>query len=115
MEECPADVYAEAVNTAVTMELAIQANLGGIGREWEQAACILLDLCHSQCRGSSCLCLDLQARLQQLLAKAAQQRPEIGDLIKLSVPTVLLDYTIQIPACQHAVAARLAVAEAYYK
>jgi hypothetical protein len=115
MENYPVDVDAAAEHAAVTMELAIQANLGGIGREWEQAACILLELGHTQCRGSSCLLLDLQARLQQLLAKAAQQRPAIRDLIKLGVPTMLLEYTAQIPACPHGATARLAVAEAYYK
>mgnify|MGYP001807619899 CR=1 FL=1 len=97
------------------MELAKQANLGGIGREWEKASCLLLEFGHTKCGGSSCLCLDLQARLQQLLKKAAQQRPKMDDLIKLGVHMVLPEYTIQVPACEHAFAARLAVAEAYYK
>lgn len=115
MKITPANVDAAAAHAAEAMEQAIQANLGGIGREWEQTACILLEIGHTECRGSSCLCLDLQARLQQLLKKAAQQRPKMDDLIKLGVHMVLPEYTIQVPACQHAFAARLAVAEAYYK
>jgi hypothetical protein len=102
--------------TAAMREEVLRTNLGGIAHEWDKTAALLVDVTYqSQCRGSSCTCLALQARLQQLMTKAAQQRPGLDDLVKQDVHAVLPEFTDSILACQHAAATRLAVAEAYYK
>lgn len=103
-------------STAALREEHLRANLDGIAHEWDKVFGLLLEFAYqSQCRGSSCTCLSLQARLQQLLRTAAQRRPGLDDLIKQDVHMVLPESTDSIPACQHAAATRLAVAEAYYK
>jgi hypothetical protein len=103
-------------STAAMREEILKANLGGIAHEWDKIPGLLIGFAYqSQCRGSSCTCLELQARLQQLLTKAAQQQPGLDDLIKQDVHSILPEFTDSILACQHAAATRLAVAEAYYK
>jgi hypothetical protein len=109
------DMLTEAASAGVIMQAAIEQNRGGIGNEWDRIVSILHCSIALRCGGSSCWCLDLQAALQQLLTKAAQQRPKMEDLIKLGVHMVLPAFTDQITACKHGVAARLAVAQAYYK
>ena len=84
-----ADVLTEAASLGAILQAAIEQNLGGIGHEWDQIVGILHCSFDPQCGGSSCWCLDLQARLQQLLTKTAQQRPKMDDLIKLGVHMVL--------------------------
>jgi hypothetical protein len=68
-----------------------------------------------QCRDGSCSCLHLQACLQQLLEKAAQQRPGLDTFLRRRLHHMLPLDVSAIAGCPHAVATQLALADAFYK
>jgi hypothetical protein len=108
------------LKTAVLLHKACDKDMGGIGKEWKEVIRVSAALKHprTQCNGDSCLCLDLQACLQLLLAKAAQQQPELSVLVQMLVHSFLTKYAINaasIEACPHVAATQLAFAEVYYK
>jgi hypothetical protein len=108
------------LKTAVLLHEACDKDMGGIGKEWQEVIRVSAALKdpRTQCKGDSCLCLDLQACLQLLLAKAAQQRPELSVLVQMLVHSFLTKYDINAASsedCPHVAATQLALADAYYK
>lgn len=97
---------------------SVQQDRGGISNEWEQVlnALEVFQNAQVQCGADSCPCLHLQDCVQQLVAKVAKQQPGLDVLLELHVHSTLTGHSITaIQDCPHAAAARLALAEAYYK
>jgi hypothetical protein len=94
-----------------------QQHWDGIGSVWHDVkeAMLVFRVSEAKCRGDSCSCLDLQACLQRLLERAAEVQPLLGTMVDLKAHMALPTYCSYIPNCPHAAAARLAVADAYYK
>jgi hypothetical protein len=110
-------ILSRAAAKASRWEESVSRNRDGISNECEALVTVLVGvkMVGVQCSGGSCSCLDLQACLQRLLEKAAHQPTGLNTLLELKVHMVLSGYLTDIKGCPHAAAARLAVAEAFYK
>lgn len=105
---------------ALTGKKAPTPTQDGIGNECKSILSVLslFRTSKAQCKGDSCSCLDLQACLQRLLARAAQLRPDLDTLLGHNLHLLLAGYFKDIKyikGCTHGATTRLAIADAFYK